>query len=95
MEMAKIEALIECGKSFRYADLFAFLVFVYAVGLSKYISFILSQGKPGGAVINTPLDLLKPILWCCVLAALPFAAIAFCDHEWNSAEAAPITWQRG
>lgn len=61
LEIPKIDTLIERGKSFRYAGLLAFLIFAYAVGLSKYISLILSEGKSGGAVIDTPLDLVTSV----------------------------------
>ena len=82
--------VIERRRVLRYAGLFLFLVFIYAVALSRYLNFIAAEGKPGGPVINTPLDLMPPIVWFCFFSALPIAALACYDKDWSSSAAAPI-----
>ena len=82
---------IERPKLIRYAGLFAFLLAVYGVGLSRYINFVLAEGKSGAPVINTPLDLMAPITGFCILSGLAFAALAGYDENWNSGEAAVIS----
>jgi len=81
---------IERPKLIRYAGLFAFLLAVYGVGLSRYIDFVLAEGK-AAPVINTPFDLMAPITGFCILSALAFAALAGYDENWSSGEAALIS----
>jgi hypothetical protein len=90
MDISWGEVVIEQRRLFRYLSLFVFLLCVYAVGLSRYLNFVSLDGKPGGPVINTPLDLMPPIIWFCILSSLPFAALAGYDKNWRSGEAAPI-----
>jgi hypothetical protein len=90
MHILSGEAVIERRRMLRYFSLFVFLVFVYAVGLSRYLNFVSADGKAGGPIINTPLDLMPPIVWFCILSALPFASLACYDKNWRSSEAAPV-----
>jgi hypothetical protein len=90
VEITYGEVVIERRKVFQYLGIFLFLVFVYAVALSRYLNFVALDGKPGGPTINTPLDLMPPIIGFCILSALPFAVLACYDKNWRSSEAAPI-----
>jgi hypothetical protein len=82
--------VVERRKIFQYVGLFLSLVFVYAVALSRYLDFVSADGKVGGPVINTPLDLMPPIIRFCILSALPFAGLACYEKNWRSSDAAAI-----
>jgi hypothetical protein len=82
--------VVERRKIFQYIGLFLFLVLVYAVALSRYLDFVSADGKSGGPVINTPLDLMPPIIRFCILSALPFAGLACYEKNWRSSDAAAI-----
>jgi hypothetical protein len=90
MDLIYRENVIERRKVLWYVSLFVFLVIVYAVGLSRYLNFVAADGKPGGPVINTPLDLMPPMVRFCILSALPFAVLACYDKNWRSGEAAAV-----
>ena len=82
--------VVERRKILQYVGLFSSLVFVYAVALSRYLDFVSADGKVGGPVINTPLDLMPPIIRFCILSALPFAGLACYEKNWRSSDAAAI-----
>jgi hypothetical protein len=82
--------VVERRKVFQYVGLFLFLVFVYAAALSRYLHFVSADGAVGGPVINTPLDLMPPIVRFCIFSALPFAVLACYEKKWRSSDAASI-----
>jgi len=84
------EIVIERRRVFQYISLFLFLVFVYAVALSRYLDFVSLDGKVGGPVINTPLDLYRPLFGLAILSALPISVLAYFDKNWPSGAAAPL-----
>jgi len=84
------EIVIERRRVFQYVGLFLFLVFVYAMALSRYLDFVSLDGKVGGPVINTPLDLYRPLFGLAFVSALPISVLACFDKNWPSSAAAPL-----
>jgi len=84
------EIVIERRRVFQYVGLFLFLVFIYAVALSRYLDFVSADGKVGGPVINTPLDLYRPLVGLSILSALPISVLAYSAKNWRSSAAAPV-----
>ena len=84
------EIVIERRRAYQYVGLFLFLVFVYAMALSRYLDFVSLDGKVGGPVINTPLDLYRPLFGLAFVSALPISVLACFDKNWPSSAAAPL-----
>ena len=79
-----IERRIGQRKVFQYLGLFSVLVLIYAMALSRYIKFLMTD-----PAINSLGDLMRPLVAGCILSAVPFALLAYSDENWRSRDAAP------
>lgn len=77
---------IDRSKVFQYLGLFCVLVVIYSLCLSTFLKVV--TASPDQAQLDA---LMGHIGKLCLVAALPFALLAYSDKTWRSSDAAPVS----